>query len=401
MNRNEGQAREVARSGERRTGDCVSMRRPATLLAQAGSRWDERTGAVTMPIYQTATFRHPGLGESTGFDYSRTSNPTRSVLEATMAELEGGARAAAFASGLAAIDAVLSLLPTPGRLIACQELYGGTFRLLERVHRPRGLKTEYVDASDIQQVRELLAGGAAAILIESPSNPLLNVADIRAIAGAARESGALTIVDNTFLTPWLQRPLELGADLVVYSATKYLAGHNDVLGGLVVAGSPELGDGVLYRQNAIGAVLGPQDSWLLLRGLKTLAVRMERQESNAMQVARWLDAHPRVPKVYYPGLDSHPGHGLLAQQSRGFGAMVSFEVDRPERVRDLLAGVRTLLFAESLGGVESLVTFPVAQTHADVDAETRERLGINDRLLRLSIGLEDASDLIADLERLL
>ncbi len=369
-----------------------------TVLAQAGSRWDERTGAVTMPIYQTATFRHPALGQSTGFDYSRTDNPTRRVLEETVAALEGGVRASAFASGLAAIEAVLHVLPVPSRLVASEELYGGTFRLFEQIHRARGLSVDYVDTRDLAAVKKALEGGAAAVLLESPSNPLVNVADIRAIAGLAHEAGALAIVDNTFLTSYLQRPLELGADVVVYSATKYLAGHNDVVAGLAVAKAPDVAERIAFHQNAIGAVLGPQDSWLVLRGLKTLAVRLERQQSNALGLARALERCARVERVYYPGLPTHPGHALLAAQASGFGAMLSFEVDDAALVPRVLERVKVLLFAESLGGVESLITFPAVQTHADVDKATRERLGISDRLLRLSAGLEDLGDLVADLE---
>jgi cystathionine beta-lyase/cystathionine gamma-synthase len=372
-----------------------------TLLAQAGSRWDERAGAVSMPIYQTATFRHAGLGQSTGFDYSRTSNPTRRALEEMMAVLEGGATGAAFASGLAAIDAVFHLFPPGSRLIVTEDLYGGTFRLLERVYRERGLEIVYVDTSRLDAVDAALGRGAAGIFVESPTNPLLRVADVPAIAERARRAGALTIVDNTFLTAWLTRPLELGADLVVYSATKYLSGHNDVVAGIVVARTAELGERVAFYQNAIGGVLGPQDSWLLLRGLKTLPVRLERQEQSARLVAKWLARHPRVRRVHYPGQATHPGNAVLAKHSRGFGAMIAFELDDGRLVPGILAGVKVFLFAESLGGVESLITYPVTQTHADMDPEVRERLGIHDRLLRLSIGLENPDDLIADLEPLL
>jgi cystathionine gamma-synthase/cystathionine beta-lyase len=354
--------------------------KPETLLAQAGSRWDERAGAVSMPIYQTATFRHAGLGKSTGFDYSRTANPTRRALEETMATLEGGATGLAFASGLAAIDAVCHLFAPGSRLIVTEDLYGGTFRLLERVYRGRGLEVVYVDTSRLEAVDEALAAGAAGVFVESPTNPLLRVADVAAIAERARRAGALTVVDNTFLTAWLTRPLELGADLVVYSATKYLSGHNDVVAGVAVARTSELGERLAFYQNAIGGVLGPQDSWLLLRGLKTLGVRLDRQEQNARQVARWLARHPRVRRVHYPGLATHNGHAILAKQSRGFGAMISFELDDAAHVPAVLAGVKVFLFAESLGGVESLITYPVTQTHADMDPEVRERLGIHDRL---------------------
>jgi len=369
-----------------------------TVLSQAGSRWDALTGAVAMPIYQTATFRHPALGQSTGFDYSRTTNPTRQALEQTMAALEGGARGFAFASGLAAIDAALHLVPSGTRLAVTEDLYGGTFRLLERVYRGRGIAVDYVDTSHVENVERALAAGARAVFVESLTNPLLKVASVRAIADVAREHHALLIVDSTFLTPYLQQPLGLGADVVVHSASKYLGGHNDVVAGLIVARTAELAERLAFYQNAVGGVLGPQDSWLLLRGLKTLAVRLDRQQANAQAVAEWLTKHPRVRRVYYPGLASDPGHAVLAEQSRGFGGMVSFEIDDPLRVPGVLESVRVFLFAESLGGVESLITYPIVQTHADIDAATRDRLGINDRLLRLSIGLEHVDDLIADLD---
>jgi cystathionine beta-lyase/cystathionine gamma-synthase len=369
-----------------------------TVLSQAGSRWDALTGAVAMPIYQTATFRHPALGQSTGFDYSRTTNPTRQALEQTMAALEGGARGFAFASGLAAIDAALHLVPSGTRLAVTEDLYGGTFRLLERVYRGRGIAVDYVDTSRVENVERVLTAGARAVFVESLTNPLLKVASVRAIADVAREHHALLIVDSTFLTPYLQRPIALGADVVVHSASKYLGGHNDVVAGLVVARTAELAERLAFYQNAVGGILGPQDSWLLLRGLKTLAVRLDRQQRNAQAVAEWLTKHPRVRRVYYPGLANDPGHAVLAEQSRGFGGMVSFEIDDPLRVPGILESVRVFLFAESLGGVESLITYPIVQTHADIDAATRDRLGINDRLLRLSIGLEHVDDLIADLD---
>ncbi len=369
-----------------------------TLISQAGSRFDVQTGAVATPIYQVATFRHPALGESTGFDYSRTANPTRQALEQTIAALEGGARGLAFASGLAAIDAVLSLFEPGARLVVTEDLYGGTFRLLERVYRARGLQLAYVDTSDTRAVEEVLAPPVHGVFVESLTNPLLKVADLRAIASRCHERGALLVVDSTFLTPYLQRPLTLGADVVVHSASKYLAGHNDVIAGLVVAGSTALGERLAFQQNAVGAILGPQDSWLLLRGLKTLAVRLERQQESALRVAGWLARDRRVRRVYCPGLPRDPGHAALERQSRGFGAMVSFEVDDPSRVAPLLKNVEVFLFAESLGGVESLVTYPAVQTHADIDPATRERLGVNDRLLRLSIGLEHVEDLIGDLD---
>lgn len=372
-----------------------------TILAQAGSRWDERTGSVTMPVYQTATFRHPALGRSTGFDYSRSGNPTRQVLEDTLARLDGGARGFAFSSGLAALDCLLHLLEPGDRMLVTEDLYGGTFRLLERIYRPMGIEAVYADTSRVEEVERCWDDRVKALLVETPTNPLLKVADIRALSTLARGRGALTIVDNTFLTPALQRPLEMGGDAVVYSASKYLAGHNDVVAGAVVAKTPALADRIHFFQNAIGGVLGPQDSWLVLRGLKTMSLRLERQERNALAVAEFLSRHPRVGRVHYPGLPSHRGAATLRSQSSGFGAVVSFEVDDPALVPALLARVRVFLFAESLGGVESLITFPSAQTHADLDEGVRERLGINDRLLRLSLGVEHVDDLVEDLDQAL
>lgn len=374
----------------------------ATLLAQAGNRRDPATGSISVPVYQTASFGHPGLGRSTGFDYSRTSNPTRLALEETLAAADGGDRGFAFASGLAAIDCVLRLFAPGDRLVVTEDLYGGTFRLFEKVFRPLGIEAVYVDTSRLSAVQSALSGSSVrGVFVESPTNPLLRIADIRAISALARSHGGLTLVDNTFLTPCLQRPLDLGADLVVYSATKYLAGHNDVVAGAVVTRTTELSERIAFLQNAVGSVLGPQDAWLTLRGLKTLPLRLARQQENAIRIAGWLGAHPHVRRVYYPGLPGHPGRDILQREGIGTGGMIAFEVDDPARVPDILSGVTIFLFAESLGGVESLITYPAVQTHADVDAETRHRLGINDRLLRLSIGIEDVQDLIGDLETVL
>ena len=374
----------------------------ATLFAQAGNRRDDRTGAISVPIYQTASFSHPALGASTGFDYSRSSNPTRLALEETLAAAEGGSRAFAFASGLAAIDCVLHLFKSGDRLVVTEDLYGGTFRLFEKVYRPLGLDAIYVNTSDLAAVTRALAEpGVRAVFIESPTNPLLRIADLRAIAENARARKILTIVDNTFLTPCQQRPLTQGADLVVYSATKYLAGHNDVVAGAVVARTPELAERVAFFQNAVGGILGPQDSWLVLRGLKTLPLRMEKQQSNALRIAQWLTSHAHVRAVHYPGLPNHPGRDILLREMSGFGGMISFEVDNATRIPAILSGVQVFLFAESLGGVESLITYPAVQTHADIDPATRARLGIHERLLRLSVGIEDADDLITDLQQVL
>lgn len=376
--------------------------RLTTLLVQAGNRFDAATGAISVPIYQTASFSHPALGQSTGFDYSRTSNPTRLALEETLAAADGGHRGFAFASGLAAIDSALRLFTPGDRVAVTEDLYGGTFRLFEKIFRPLGIEAVYVDTSDLPAVgRALEDPRVRGVFIESPTNPLLKIADIRAIAELARAHNALTLVDNTFLTPCLQRPLDQGADLVVYSATKYLSGHNDVVAGAVVTRTPELSERIGFIQNAAGGILGPQDAWLTLRGLKTLALRVARQQENAQSIAEWLCRHPHVRRVYYPGLPGHPGRDILLREKSGSGGMIAFEIDDPARVPDILKRVRVFLFAESLGGVESLITYPTVQTHADIDAATRERLGINDRLLRLSVGIEDVQDLIGDLEGVL
>lgn len=374
----------------------------STLLAQAGNRRDPRTGAISVPIYQTASFEHPGLGQSTGFDYSRTSNPTRLALEETLAAADEGFKGFAFASGLAAIDTVLHLFKTGDRVVVTEDLYGGTFRLFEKVFRPLGIEAIYVDTTDLRAVDQALrTTGVKGIFIETPTNPLLKIADVRAISLLSKANNVLTIVDNTFLTPVLQRPLTLGADIVVYSATKYLAGHNDVVAGAVVVKSPELAERIGFYQNAIGGILGPQDAWLTIRGLKTLPLRILHQQENAVRIATWLETHARVRAVRYPGLPHHPGRNILDREHIGFGSMIAFEVQDAARVPSILAGVKVFLFAESLGGVESLITYPAIQTHADIAPTTRDRLGINDRLLRLSVGIEDATDLIQDLESVL
>lgn len=355
------------------------------------------TGAVSVPVYQTATFRHPAFGESTGYDYSRSGNPTRQVLEEGIAKLDGGIRGFAYASGMAALANLFLLFKAGDHLVVTEDLYGGTFRLLDKVFAGYGLTVTYVDTSELEQVSKAVGDNTRAILVETPTNPLLKVADISGISRLAKDSGLLLIVDNTFMTPYLQRPLQLGADIVIYSATKYLAGHNDVVAGLVVVKDPELAEKVYFLQNSVGAVLGPQDSWLAIRGMKTLGIRLDRQEENTRHIAGWLSAHPAVKKVYYPGLPDHPGHSLQKEQAEGFGAMISFELAGRAAAEQVINRVGLISFAESLGGVESLITFPSFQTHADMDLGERERMGINDRLLRLSVGIEDVSDLLADL----
>jgi cystathionine gamma-synthase/cystathionine beta-lyase len=360
----------------------------ATQATQLGLDWDTRTGAVTIPIYQTATFRHPGLGQSTGYDYSRSGNPTR---------LEGEGRGFAFSSGMAAITNLLYLFESGDHLLVTEDLYGGTYRLFEKLFRQFGLSFSYVDTSDAAAVRAAIRPETKALFVESLTNPLLKVADLSALSAICRERGLLCIVDNTFLTPYLCRPFDLGADITVYSATKYLAGHNDTIAGLVAVKDPALAERVYFHQNSVGAVLGPQDSWLTIRGMKTLAVRLDRQQENARRLADWLAGHPLVTRVYYPGLADHPGHELLKRQARGFGAMIAFEVADHALVERLLLKTRVMSFAESLGGVETLITFPEGQTHADIEPAIRQRLGITSVLLRLSVGIEDGQDLIDDL----
>jgi len=369
----------------------------STQAAQIGLDWDTRTGAVTVPIYQTATFRHHGLGQSTGYDYSRSGNPTRQALEEGIARLDGGARGFAFASGMAAIANLLLLFKRGDHLIVTEDLYGGTYRLFEKIFSQYDLSFTYVDTSDLEAVRNAIRPETRALFVESLTNPLLKVADIASLSALCRERRIHRIVDNTFLTPYLLRPFDLGADITVYSASKYLSGHNDTVAGLAVVKDPILAETVYFNQNSVGAVLGPQDSWLTIRGMKTLAIRLDRQQKNARRIAEWLHSHARVHKVFYPGLPEHPGHELLKKQARGFGAMIAFEVDDHSLVERLLMRTKVISFAESLGGVESLITFPEGQTHADIEPEIRARLGINNVLLRLSVGIEDSDDLIADL----
>jgi cystathionine beta-lyase/cystathionine gamma-synthase len=373
----------------------------STQAAQIGVGWDTFTGAVTVPIYQTATFRHPGLGQSTGFDYSRTGNPTRQVLEDGIARLEGASKGFAYASGMAAIASLLLIFKPGDHLVVTEDLYGGTYRLLEQCFRKFGVGFTYADTADLEAVRKAVRPETRALFVESLTNPLLKVADIAGLSAISRQHGLLTIVDNTFFTPFLLRPLALGADVTMYSGTKYLAGHNDTVCGLLTVKDPALAERVAFHQNAAGAVLGPQDSWLTIRGMKTLSVRLERQQENADRIARWLKGHPKVRAVHYPGLPDHPGHQLAARQGGGFGAMVSFEVTDRSVVESVLGRTALISFAESLGGVETLITFPAVQTHSDIDPETRERLGITQTLLRLSVGIEDAGDLISDLEQAL
>lgn len=359
-----------------------------------------RYGAISFPIYQTATFAHPALGESTGYDYSRVQNPTRRQLEKTVAALEQGTDAIAFSTGMAAILAVMELFAPGDHIVAEADLYGGTPRLFHTVSEPRGITFTTVNFSDgTAQVAAAIRAETKALYIETPTNPMMHVTDIRAAAELAHAHGALLIVDNTFLSPYLQNPLTLGADIVVHSGTKYLSGHNDTLAGFAVVKDAALAAHLREISKTIGANLAPFDAWLLLRGIQTLAVRMDRAEENAMALAQWLKTRPEVTRVVYPGLPEHPGHALMKQQARGFGAMLTFEVRDKRDVPVLLKAVRLIRFAESLGGTESLLTYPITQTHADVPPEVLAANGLTDRILRLSVGIENISDLRADLEQ--
>ncbi len=370
----------------------------STDAIHAGQKPDPSTGAVTVPIYQTSTYVQEELGKHKGFEYARTQNPTRSALEANLAALEHGERAFAFSSGMAAITAVGYLLRSGDHVITSYNLYGGTVRLFERVLAGYGLQFTYVDSSDLAAVRAAFRPATRLLFVETPTNPTMIISDLRALAGLARERGTLLAVDNTFMTPYFQRPLELGAHLVVHSTTKYLNGHSDMVGGVVVSNDPAASERLQFVQNAAGAVPGPFDCWLVLRGVKTLVVRMERHNANAMRIAEWLARHPRVRHVYYPGLPGHPGHALHRSQASGFGGMISFETGGLEQGAAVLRRARLFSLAESLGGVESLISHPATMTHASVPREEREKVGLTDGLVRISVGIEDLEDLLADLE---
>ncbi|MFD0960325.1 PLP-dependent transferase [Paenibacillus chungangensis] len=370
-------------------------------LAQIGSQVDPETGAVSCPVYQATAFRHPKLGQSTGFDYSRTKSPTRAVLEEATAQLEKGDAGFACSSGMAALQTVFAYFSQGDHLIVSLDLYGGTYRLLERIMSRFGVSASYVDTNDIDDMTAALQVNTRALLIETPTNPLMMITDLERACSWAKSKGLLSIVDNTLLTPYLQRPIELGADIVVHSATKYLGGHNDVLAGLIVTKGEELSSEMAILHNSIGAVLGPQDSWLLMRGMKTLALRMERHEYNATTIAEYLLEHPAVEDVYYPALPHHPGHDIQKRQASGNTGIFSFRLKDARYVEPVLCHIRLIAFAESLGGVESLMTYPAVQTHADIPEEIRRAVGVDDRLLRFSVGIEHADDLIADLEQAL
>jgi cystathionine gamma-synthase len=370
-----------------------------TVCLHAAKDMTHSTGAVAAPIYQSATFARESVDSNQTYSYSRLQNPTREHLENIMARLEEGAGAVAFSTGMAAEAAVMELFSQGDRVIASDDLYGGSIRLFNNFSKKNGIIVDYVDTGDIGAIKKLIAPTTKAVFVETPTNPMLKVTDIAEVSKLAREHGLLLIVDNTFLTPYFQLPIRLGADIVIHSGTKYLCGHNDTMAGVAVAASADMAEKLHYINKTTGAPLSPFDCFLMTRGIKTLAVRMERHNQNASEAAKWLCRQKKVKKVYYLGLESHPGHETVKKQSTGFGGMISFEVESAELALSVLKKVKVIQFAESLGGVESLITYPVTQTHADVPAEKREKNGINERLLRLSVGIEDVCDIIADLDQ--
>jgi cystathionine gamma-synthase len=372
---------------------------PATCTVHGASLFEPVTGAISTPIFQSSTFRHPGLGQSTGFDYSRVTNPTRLELEKTVALLEKGKYCLAFSSGMGAVSALIKIFRPGSHLIVSEDLYGGTYRLFQEYYARYGFSFSWIDTSDFAAVKAAARPETAAIFIETPSNPMMKVTDIARCAEFIHKRGGKLIVDNTFLTPWFQNPLELGADIVAHSGTKYLAGHNDTLSGFLALSCAETEAELRNIQKSEGASLAPFDAWLTLRGIKTLAVRMERHGQNAREIAEWLRAQDIVEKVFYPGFEDHPQYELSGKQARGAGGMISFYLRKSEYVPVLLHSIRLILFAESLGGVESLLTYPLVQTHAAIPGEMRLSAGVNDRLMRLSVGIEDPGDLISDLEQ--
>jgi cystathionine beta-lyase/cystathionine gamma-synthase len=373
----------------------------STDAIHVGQEPDPTTGAIIVPIYQTSTFVREALGKHKGFEYARTSNPTRLALERNLAALEGARFGFAFASGMAAINTLMTLFKPGDHIVAGHNLYGGSFRLFERVLKEFGLSFSYANTCRLEAVEEAFRPKTRLLFIETPTNPLMEITDIAAAASVAHRHGALLAVDNTFMSPYFQRPLKLGADIVAHSTTKYLNGHSDGVGGAVLLNDSALAERLRFLQNAAGAILGPFDSWLVLRGVKTLAVRMERHNRNGLAVAQYLADHPKVKGVRYPGLPTHPQHALARKQMSGFGGMISFDTGSLESARTVLNSVRLCSLAESLGGVETLIAHPATMSHASVPAEERQRMGITDGLVRISVGVEDVEDIIADLDQAL
>ena len=373
----------------------------STICIHAGQTPDPSTGAIITPIYQTSTYVQDALGQHKGYEYARTQNPTRAALEGNLAAIEGGKAGFAFASGMAATGAVMTLLQAGDHVVVTDNTYGGTYRLFERVLRKYQLDFTYVDTSDVQTIERAIRPSTRLLFLETPTNPVLRLTDLAAACRVAHAAGVAVVVDNTFASPYVQRPIEFGADLVIHSTTKFLNGHSDSVGGIVVATREDHIAWLRFVQNAEGAILGPMDAWLVLRGTKTLTVRMERHNQNAMALAEFLAAHPKVTRVHYPGLASHPQHALARTQMRGFGGLISFELGSLERARTLLNGVRLMALAESLGGVETLISHPASMTHASVPPERRLEIGITDDMVRVSVGIEDLEDLREDLAQAL
>jgi len=372
-----------------------------TTAIHAGQEPDPTTGAVSVPIYQTSTYAQEGLGKHKGFEYARTQNPTRLALEQNIAALEGARFGYAFASGMAAIDATLRLVRAGDHVVVSDNTYGGTYRLFSRVLANYGIEFTYVDTTDASNVEAAIRDNTRMVFVETPTNPVMMVTDLQAVSDIAHARGARVVCDNTFLSPYLQRPLEFGVDIVLHSTTKYLNGHSDSVGGIVLLNDEQDAEWIKFIQNSAGAILSPFDSWLIMRGTKTLALRMEQHDRNGRAVAAFLEEHPKVQKLYYPGSLSHRQHDLAKRQQRGFGGMVSFDVGSLDNARAVLEGVRLCTLAESLGAVESLISHPATMTHASVLPETRARIGITDGLVRISVGLEDVDDIIADLDQAL
>ncbi|MGL4762534.1 MAG: trans-sulfuration enzyme family protein [Sarcina sp.] len=372
-----------------------------TYLVRGASLGDEKTGAISFPIYQTATFKHPGLNKSTGYDYSRVQNPTREELEKTITILEEGYDSLAFSTGVSAITACIQLFKSGDHFVISEDLYGGTFRLFNETFKGFGVECDFVDTSISGEVEKAIKKNTKAIFIETPSNPLMRVTDIEAVSKICKQNNLLLIVDNTFLTPYYQKPINLGADIVIHSGTKFLGGHNDVLAGFLTINNSELSDRLRMIQMATGAILSPFDSWVMLRSLKTLHVRLDRSQANALEIAKYLDYNKNIGKVYYVGLEKHEGYEVNKKQSSGFGSMISFSVKDEKFVEKLLGQLKVISFAESLGGTESLITYPFTQTHVDVPEDIKNRLGVDRRLLRLSIGIENIEDLLNDLQNVL
>src|SRR5436190_19420557 len=373
----------------------------ATTAIHAGQEPDSASGAVTVPIYQTSTYAQEGLGKHKGFEYARTSNPTRLALERNLAALEGAQFGYAFASGMAAIDATLRLVKSGDHVIVSDNTYGGTNRLFKRILANYGIEFEFVDTSEVANVEAAIKDNTRMVFLETPTNPVMIVTDLKAVSEVSHAAGARVVCDNTFMSPYLQRPMEFGVDIVVHSTTKFLNGHSDGIGGAVVLNNEDDAAWLGFVQNSAGAILSPFDSWLVLRGVKTLALRMEQHDKSGRAVAAFLEDHPKVQKIYYPGSKSHKQHELAARQQKGFGSMVAFDVGSLEAARTVLESVKVCTLAESLSGVETLICHPATMTHASVDQEKRNRLGITDGLVRISVGIEDTDDIVADLDQAL